>query len=84
MCSKKLIQKIDNGEMLVVRKLHLLLALAIIVISFTTSYALTRNKVDDLEQSVSELEGNRTLILEIQANVKQLVEFTRLKYIELD
>ena len=83
MCDQETIEKIDRGEALVLKKIHLILAIIVIIVSFTTSYAITRYKTVDNEKRIEKLEGDHILIREIQANVKQLIEKNGLKYIEV-
>ena len=84
MCDKKIIEKIDRGEVLILKKIHLIFAIIVIIVSFTTSYAITRRKTETNEKRIEALECDHILIREIQANVKQLVEKNRLKYIEIE
>jgi len=84
MCSKEIIQKIDNGELLLVKKLHLLLLILVIIIGFTSAFAVVRENVNNHEKRIRAMEYDHVLIREIQANVKQLVEKNKLVYIEVE
>ena len=84
MCKQKIIDKIDSGEALVFSKIKLMITIIILIVTFTTAFAITKYRVDQLEKKICYIEENRRILKEVQMNVKQITNHLELEYIEVE
>lgn len=82
MCNKEIVRKIDNGEILAIRKIHLVITIIILIVGISASYSILQAKVTMLEDKTACFEKDRLLIREIKFNLRRLVIKNGLEYIE--
>ena len=83
MCKQEVIDKINNGQAIVISKVRLYIWIATLLIAITIAFTTVKLQAISNTERLCQIENKTAKVQEIQFNLKKLCEHFDIKYTEI-